>query len=393
MSDDNSWTAEVTRRRMLGGVLTVGAASSAAGAGTVALFSDKESSTGNTVQAGTLDLTVGGDSTNTVLNVPAAKPDEESSQTGTLKNDGTLPGYLQFGIQGVESRENGVNEPEADSRREGDSRGGGDDHSGELAQNLLLRMKIVEETDSGTQDHWLVGDKDSYTVAANIRFGARDLDLQLDSDETVEFVTDFEVADAGNEIQSDSVVIDAVFGLAQEADQTIVPTAEEVDATAVGAGSHDEDDDAGVQFSFSNDFGQGMTVTDIHVQPDNTSLSLLSDQRGDNTYQDKDEDEDYAFGADVFIDAPAGDQDGYVDGGGNQFTVPGWIDLASDGWGPNAQQEAHLSADSEATVYLYAFRQGQMLVDMAGKRLRVTLDVRLDDGTETIVPLVMTPTA
>ena len=40
MSDDSSSPVEFTRRRALGGIAMIGAASSAAGAGTMALFSD-----------------------------------------------------------------------------------------------------------------------------------------------------------------------------------------------------------------------------------------------------------------------------------------------------------------------------------------------------------------
>lgn len=47
---------ELNRRRVLGGIATVGIAAAAAGAGTFAAFSDTENSSGNTVQAGTLDL-------------------------------------------------------------------------------------------------------------------------------------------------------------------------------------------------------------------------------------------------------------------------------------------------------------------------------------------------
>jgi len=54
MSDDN--TIELNRRRVLGGLVTVGGAAAAAGAGTFALFSDDETSDSNTIQAGTLDL-------------------------------------------------------------------------------------------------------------------------------------------------------------------------------------------------------------------------------------------------------------------------------------------------------------------------------------------------
>jgi len=54
MSDEN--TIELNRRRVLGGVVTIGAAAAAAGAGTFAAFTDSESSTGNTISAGTLSL-------------------------------------------------------------------------------------------------------------------------------------------------------------------------------------------------------------------------------------------------------------------------------------------------------------------------------------------------
>lgn len=47
---------ELTRRRLIGGVSVIGVASVATGAGTYASFSDTESSIGNTVQAGTMNL-------------------------------------------------------------------------------------------------------------------------------------------------------------------------------------------------------------------------------------------------------------------------------------------------------------------------------------------------
>jgi len=47
---------ELNRRRVLGGIVAVGAAAAAAGAGTFAYFSDTETSDNNTITAGTLDL-------------------------------------------------------------------------------------------------------------------------------------------------------------------------------------------------------------------------------------------------------------------------------------------------------------------------------------------------
>lgn len=48
----------LTRRRLLGGVATIGAAAAGAGAGTAAYFQDTASSDGNDLRAGTLDLDV-----------------------------------------------------------------------------------------------------------------------------------------------------------------------------------------------------------------------------------------------------------------------------------------------------------------------------------------------
>ena len=387
MSDD-SWSAEITRRRMLGGVLTVGAASSAAGAGTVALFEDTEASTGNSVQAGTLDLTVDGDPANAVLHVEDAVPDGSGTQSTTITNGGSLPGYLQFAITDFRSAENGVNEPEADDDEENDPRGtgSGDDRSGELGEHLELKMKLV----AGETERWLVDDASidvdgARTIAARIRLGERDLgELELSPGETVQLVAEYRLHNVGNEIQSDSFEIDAVFGLAQEPSQSVVPEPKEVDATAVSPDG--ESRDAGVRFDLTNEFGQSATITDVHVQPEDTTLSLLSDQRGGTGYSAFD------FESDVHITTPAGDRNGWVDGGGGEFDVPGWINLGNDGWSGSAQQEATLSAGATATVNLYAFRSdGGEREDMAGNPLRVTFDVTLADGSAETMALTMTP--
>jgi predicted ribosomally synthesized peptide with SipW-like signal peptide len=53
MSDE---TIEINRRRVLGGIVAIGGAAAAAGAGTSAYFFDETSSTGNTIEAGELNL-------------------------------------------------------------------------------------------------------------------------------------------------------------------------------------------------------------------------------------------------------------------------------------------------------------------------------------------------
>lgn len=68
MTDDES-NSKLNRRRVLGGIVTIGAASAAAGAGTYAWFNDTETSSGNTITAGTLDLIDATDGQISVSNV------------------------------------------------------------------------------------------------------------------------------------------------------------------------------------------------------------------------------------------------------------------------------------------------------------------------------------
>lgn len=76
----NGKDIELSRRRVLGGIATVGVASAAAGAGTFAFFNDTETSSSNTVEAGTLDLT---GSTDGQIDVSGIVPGESVPTNGT----------------------------------------------------------------------------------------------------------------------------------------------------------------------------------------------------------------------------------------------------------------------------------------------------------------------
>mgnify|MGYP002763824723 FL=1 len=101
MVDDFNWSAQNTCA--MTGVTMINPASSAAGAGTLAFFSDTEVSSRNTVQADTLDLTVGGSGSNTIINVSKVAPCATGSVRRILKKDRRFPEFLQFGIQNLES--------------------------------------------------------------------------------------------------------------------------------------------------------------------------------------------------------------------------------------------------------------------------------------------------
>ncbi|WP_423999270.1 TasA family protein [Haloarcula salina] len=76
----------MTRRRVLGGIVTVGAASAAVGAGTFAFFSDTETSSNNQVTAGTLDLT---GAANGAISISNAAPGDTLPNTGTYEISAT----------------------------------------------------------------------------------------------------------------------------------------------------------------------------------------------------------------------------------------------------------------------------------------------------------------
>lgn len=101
MTDD---PALISRRRVLSAMVTVGGASAAAGAGTMAHFSDSETNTGNTVQAGTLDLTVDDkNETVTFLNQTNITPGDNGSGDLKLSNAGTIDSIVEIDLTDIQS--------------------------------------------------------------------------------------------------------------------------------------------------------------------------------------------------------------------------------------------------------------------------------------------------
>ncbi|MEM0095695.1 MAG: TasA family protein [Candidatus Bathyarchaeia archaeon] len=85
------------------------------GWGTHSLFSDTETSTGNTFTAGTIDLKVNGTDDPYVVTITLSnmKPgDNTGYYKWILKNVGTLPGRISVTFSAIINNENGVNEPE-----------------------------------------------------------------------------------------------------------------------------------------------------------------------------------------------------------------------------------------------------------------------------------------
>lgn len=204
-----SSSIKLTRRRLLGGLTTIGGASAAAGAGTMAMFGDSEASSGNTLQTGTLDLKIDdGDQTVSFLDVFGIEPGEDYTDyqgnvdyDGAVKlsNDGSIPGRPEVEVAAIRSDENGYHGRE---RNRDDT-----PNEGELDEHLDVLATI-----------------DSYVVWDRQRIGRLSSDpysvnTTIDPGKSRTFTLRWWLwSDVGNLVQSDSIQLDLNFRLVQTED-------------------------------------------------------------------------------------------------------------------------------------------------------------------------------
>lgn len=117
---DESGRFDLSRRKLLGATIGTGVVASGAGAGTWAYFQDTESSTGNTIEAGTLDLKVSdsdegfGDGVSGTWTISNAKPGDSVLAGVSLQNAGSLEAdHVELDFS--------VSETEAGASNEGDT--------------------------------------------------------------------------------------------------------------------------------------------------------------------------------------------------------------------------------------------------------------------------------
>jgi predicted ribosomally synthesized peptide with SipW-like signal peptide len=188
--------------------------------GTVAYFSDTDTSTGNTFTAGTLDLKVGGqdDPRVAVVTISNIQPGWGGEYWWKLKNTGSLPGIVSIEITPIINYENGQNEPEALV----DSTSG--DLEGELGAkiwvdkvHLLWTWNKVTRLNAGSPNGPQWWNKSLNDLGGNTLYAPAGNDLGiLEPGEEVDFYLKLSLPETvGNEIQSDSVSFDIVFHLDQ----------------------------------------------------------------------------------------------------------------------------------------------------------------------------------
>lgn len=266
---------ELSRRRVLGGLATIGAAGAAAGLGTSAYFNDQETFEDNSITAGTLDMEVTAsveaaneywaDQTDlaeleatadgeavTGLQVEDVKPGD----WGIICFDidiGDNPGYVQIRTENLESSENGYEEPEPmnNSTFGGDLNDPGvEDGAGELQDKILatvwqnfdgdsrsdlIGLDDTTNVDGGTQsESWdpsrdeggevdedthyttLQEAYDTYNTGVTISDEEGDPVSVGTGEEAAEFCLLLEIPEeVGNEIQGDSLSFDLVFNAEQ----------------------------------------------------------------------------------------------------------------------------------------------------------------------------------
>jgi len=198
--------------------------------GTVAYFSDTETSTENTFSAGTLNLQVGdSDSTLVKIELSNMKPGDTGNAANWLvKNTGSISGKLTVGVGAITNNENGCIEPEGDTSC--------NTTDGELGANLKVAFWMDVDksgnwsngdyylTSGGNKTPWATGDGTTLPSAAygilNSYNGKTWTDVQTNianSSEAGNFRVEYDLpGGTGNIIQSDSSVFDITFTLNQQ---------------------------------------------------------------------------------------------------------------------------------------------------------------------------------
>lgn len=177
--------------------------------GTLSYFNDIETSSGNVLTAGTLDLQVDGGDVNVVkFNIANLRPLNQPIGTYALKNIGSINGYLDlFGIN-VTDNENSYTEPEIEA---GDTTPA----VGELSS--LLGLTIFVDVNG---DGWFsVGDTTIYNGMMNGVASGYNSNVPLVAGATTHITVQINWWSTANDnlAQSDSVVLDIGFRLDQTA--------------------------------------------------------------------------------------------------------------------------------------------------------------------------------
>ena len=184
------------------------------GAAFTAAFSDVEQSTGNTLTAGTLNLTINGvdgenaDAKNITIDLGPLKPgDSGEAKCWKIQNEGSIPGVLTFEVADIVNYENVRLEMEEDA---GDFTTG--EKEGELGSQLLGTWRYLVP---GTVDQWESWDPRYIDFMLGQEYAPEIGALNQGDAVTICLDYSFVDTEANNVAQSDGVKFNVVFELKQ----------------------------------------------------------------------------------------------------------------------------------------------------------------------------------
>lgn len=198
--------------KILLSLVMVGVVSALAVGTTSAYFSDTETSTGNTFAAGTLDLNLDGANTNVIkFTLANLVPGDTGTGYWTIKNVGTINGYLDLESKSIVNDDNLCNEPETASP---DTTCGAGE--GELGANLNVALFVDVDKDGVLDGE----DTSLYTGTLNGLVAATVADISLNAGTEKYISMNWGIdSTVGNVIQSDSANVGMTFELGQTTGQ------------------------------------------------------------------------------------------------------------------------------------------------------------------------------
>lgn len=193
---------ELTRRRLVGTALAVGAAGAASGAGTLAAFSDADQRVGDVV-AGTIELSFG--DSGTFAFSTSLGPTDSVSDAVTLVNTGTIPGSVDVSVSYTESDATGAPAPDVS------------------ADEVAAHLEVTTLTYGGTDLTGQVDAEASTPTLADLATNGKErgeetaddlVDLADPADGT-DFAVAFRLQDVSDDYQGDGVAVQFTVTLNQ----------------------------------------------------------------------------------------------------------------------------------------------------------------------------------
>jgi len=181
--------------------------------GSIAYFSDKETSTGNTFTAGTIDISVDGHnpwSETAAYTLEDMKPGYVDYTNFVIKNEGTNPANITKSITGISDDENGINEPEC--KEYGGSWSGsvcsGGTAVNDLENVITYDLSVVVKDSNGNEIWNQILYNNDKTIAEIQSVGGMFLGM-IPVGGTMEVTESYHMLDtAGNKYQSDKMTFD-----------------------------------------------------------------------------------------------------------------------------------------------------------------------------------------